>query len=137
VRREASASVTRPDFLIYEAAAATSLSRRLRDGGLRGALAIQVDVGFEVLRPSDQSVGSSGPDVRSGAGAERETRGGRSILPRAAAVLLVGATAGFFFVFFVAEFLPPVAGQVGSAVFGGLLAAGFVWIGTALWQGAP
>lgn len=56
------------------------------------------------------------------------------VLPRPAAVLLLAATAGFFFVFFVAEFLPPVAGQVATAAFGVLLALGFAWIGLALWQ---
>jgi hypothetical protein len=35
------------------------------------------------------------------------------VFPRPAAVLLLGAMAGFFFVFFVAEFLPPAAGQSG------------------------
>lgn len=55
------------------------------------------------------------------------------VLPRPAAVLLLAATAGFFFVFFVAEFLPPAAGQIGSAVFGILLGLGFAWIGVALW----
>ena len=55
------------------------------------------------------------------------------VLPRPAAVLLLAATAGFFFVFFVAEFLPAPAGQIGSAVFGILLALGFAWIGVALW----
>ena len=55
------------------------------------------------------------------------------VLPRPAAVLLLAATAGFFFVFFVAEFLPPAAGQIGSVVFGFLLALGFAWIGVALW----
>jgi hypothetical protein len=58
------------------------------------------------------------------------------VLPRPAAVLLLGATAGFFFVFFVAEFLPPSFGQVGSAVFGVLLALGFGWIGLSLWHRA-
>ena len=58
------------------------------------------------------------------------------VLPRPAAVLVLAATAGFFFVFFVAEFLPPVAGQASAAVFGALLALGFGWIGLALWQGA-
>jgi hypothetical protein len=56
-----------------------------------------------------------------------------NMFPRPAAVLLLAAMAGFFFVFFVAEFLPPAAGQVGSAAFGILLALGFAWIGVALW----
>ncbi|HEY6569013.1 MAG TPA: hypothetical protein VIZ22_01915 [Candidatus Limnocylindrales bacterium] len=56
------------------------------------------------------------------------------VYPRPAALLLLGATAGFFFVFFVAEFLPPVAGQAGSAAFGVMLALGFAWIGVVLWQ---
>jgi hypothetical protein len=55
------------------------------------------------------------------------------VFPRPAAVLLLAATAGFFFVFFVAEFLPPQAGQLGSALFGILLAIGFAWMGIALW----
>jgi hypothetical protein len=55
------------------------------------------------------------------------------VFPRAASILLLAATAGFFFVFFVAEFLPAVAGQLGSAFFGMLLALGLAWIGTSLW----
>lgn len=56
------------------------------------------------------------------------------VLPRPAAGLVLGAMAGFAFVFFVAEFLPPAAGQVGTAVFGVLLALGFGWLGIAVWQ---
>ena len=59
------------------------------------------------------------------------------VFPRPAAILLLGAMAGFLFVFFVAEFLPPAAGQVGTAVFGVLLALGFAWIGVALWLRSP
>ena len=59
------------------------------------------------------------------------------VFPRPAAVLLLGAMAGFFFVFFVAEFLPPAAGQIGTAIFGVLLALGFAWIGVALWLRGP
>ena len=59
------------------------------------------------------------------------------VFPRPAAVLLIGAMAGFFFVFFVAEFLPPAAGQVGSAIFGVLLALGLAWIGVAIWLRTP
>ena len=44
-------------------------------------------------------------------------------------ILLLAATAGFFFVFFVAEFLPARAGQIGSAFFGILLALALAWIG--------
>jgi hypothetical protein len=57
------------------------------------------------------------------------------IYPRGAGSLLLASTAGFFFVFFVAEFLPPVAGQLGSAIFGILLALALAWIGIALWTG--
>lgn len=57
------------------------------------------------------------------------------IFPRAAGILLLVAMAGFFFDFFIAEFLPPIAGQVGSALFGILLALSFAWIGAALWIG--
>ena len=59
------------------------------------------------------------------------------VFPRPAALLLLAAMAGFFFVFFVAEFLPAAAGQIGSAVFGVLLALGFAWIGVALWLRSP
>jgi hypothetical protein len=59
------------------------------------------------------------------------------VFPRPAAVLLLGAMAGFFFTFFVAEFLPPAAGQLGTAVFGVLLALGFAWIGVELWLRSP
>ena len=59
------------------------------------------------------------------------------VFPRPAALLLLGAMAGFFFTFFVAEFLPPAAGQIGTAVFGVLLALGFAWIGVALWLRSP
>ena len=59
------------------------------------------------------------------------------VFPRPAALLLLGAMAGFLFVFFVAEFLPPVAGQLGTATFGVLLALGFAWIGVALWLRSP
>lgn len=55
------------------------------------------------------------------------------VFPRPAAILVLGAMAGFFFVFFVAEFLPPAAGQVGTAIFGVLLALGLSWIGAAMW----
>lgn len=59
------------------------------------------------------------------------------VFPRPAAGLLLAAMAGFFFTFFVAEFLPAAAGQVGSAVFGVLLAVGFAWIGVAMWVRSP
>ena len=59
------------------------------------------------------------------------------VFPRPAALLVLGAMAGFFFVFFVAEFLPPAAGQIGTAVFGVLLALGFSWIGVSMWLRSP
>lgn len=51
------------------------------------------------------------------------------VFPRWSGILLLAATIGFFFDFFVAEFLPPVAGQVGSAFFGVMLALSLAWIG--------
>jgi len=57
------------------------------------------------------------------------------IFPRGAGILLLAAMAGFFFDFFVAEFLPPLAGQLGSSIFGIILALAFVWIGATLWIG--
>jgi hypothetical protein len=55
-----------------------------------------------------------------------------AVFPRGAAILLLAATAGFFFSFFVAEFLPPAAGQITSATFAILLAIALAWIGTTL-----
>jgi hypothetical protein len=46
------------------------------------------------------------------------------VFPRGASILLLAATAGFFFVSFVAEFLPAMAGQLGAAFFRILLSAG-------------
>ena len=57
------------------------------------------------------------------------------VFPRVAGILLLAATLGFFFDFFVAEFLPPLAGQLGSAIFGALLALSLAWIGISLWIG--
>ena len=57
------------------------------------------------------------------------------VFPRWAGILLLAAMAGFFFDFFVAEFLPPLAGQLGSAIFGALLALALAWIGVSLWTG--
>lgn len=55
------------------------------------------------------------------------------VFPRGAGLLLLAATAGFFFDFFVAEFLPPLTGQIGSAIFGVLLALALAWMGVMLW----
>ena len=55
------------------------------------------------------------------------------VYPRGAALLLLGATAGFFFAFFIAEFLPAGAGQLGSALFAVLLALALAWIGLSMW----
>ncbi len=57
------------------------------------------------------------------------------VYPRWAGILLLAATAGFFFDFFVAEYLPPLAGQLGSAIFGALLAIAVAGIGISLWTG--
>lgn len=57
------------------------------------------------------------------------------VFPRGASILLIAATVGFFFVFFIAEFLPAQAGQIGTAVLGILLGLSFAWIGTAMWSG--
>lgn len=55
------------------------------------------------------------------------------VYPRPAALLLVAGTAGFFFGFFVSEFLPPAPAQVANAVLGVLAPAGLAWCGAALW----
>ena len=54
------------------------------------------------------------------------------IYPRAAGALLLAAMAGFVFDFFVAEFLPAIAGQAGSALFGVLLALGLAAAGRSM-----
>ncbi len=54
------------------------------------------------------------------------------VFPRLAGILLLAAMAGFFFDFFIAEFLPPEAGQLGSSIFGIILALAFMWIGASL-----
>jgi hypothetical protein len=59
-------------------------------------------------------------------------RGG--VFPRGAGALMLVATAGFFFAFFIAENLPPVFLVLGSGVFAVLLALGFAWVGVALWR---
>lgn len=51
------------------------------------------------------------------------------VYPRWSGPLLLAATVGFFFDFFIAEFLPPIAGQVGSAAFGVLLALALAGVG--------
>lgn len=56
------------------------------------------------------------------------------IFPRWAGILLLAATAGFFFSFFIAEFLPPLAGRVGGAALGVLLSFALAWIGFSMWQ---
>lgn len=58
-----------------------------------------------------------------------------AVFPLWAGILLLAATIGFFFVFFVAEFLPPMAGQIGTALFGVLLALALAWLGVATWMG--
>ena len=55
------------------------------------------------------------------------------VFPRRAGILLLAATFGFFFSFFVAEFLPPAAGQISSATFALLLALALAGFGLALW----
>jgi hypothetical protein len=54
------------------------------------------------------------------------------VYPRGAGIMLLAATVGFFFDFFVAEYLPRVVGQIGSAFFGALLGLALAWIGVAL-----
>ena len=56
------------------------------------------------------------------------------VYPRGAGIVLLAATVGFFFDFFVAEYLPRVVGQIGSAFFGVLLGLALAWIGVALWM---
>jgi hypothetical protein len=59
------------------------------------------------------------------------------VFPSGAGVVLLVGTAGFFFGFFVAEFLPPLAGQIGNALLGVILALGFAWVGVSMWTRPP
>jgi hypothetical protein len=56
------------------------------------------------------------------------------VFPRLTGILLLGATIGFFFDFFIAEFLPPIAGQVGGAFFGAVISVALAWIGVSIWK---
>lgn len=56
------------------------------------------------------------------------------VLSRPGAIITLAAAAGFFFDFFVAEFLPPPAGQIGTALLGLLLALGLGLIGVSRWR---
>jgi hypothetical protein len=58
------------------------------------------------------------------------------VFPIWSGILMLVATAGFFFVFFIAEFLPPITGQIGSAFFGIVLALSLIWIGLSIWTGS-
>ena len=58
------------------------------------------------------------------------------VFPRWAAVLLLAAMAGFFFNFFVSEFLPPLPGKIGTAFFGIMLALSLAGMGLSNWTSA-
>ncbi|HEY6410132.1 MAG TPA: hypothetical protein VIY29_21970, partial [Ktedonobacteraceae bacterium] len=58
------------------------------------------------------------------------------VYPRWSGILLLAASVGFLFSFFVAEYLPPLAGQLGDAIFGMLFAFAFAWIGVSIWMGS-
>jgi hypothetical protein len=49
-------------------------------------------------------------------------------------ILMLVATSGFFFGFFIAELLPRLAGQVVGAFTGILLGLPFAWIGLSMWK---
>jgi hypothetical protein len=55
------------------------------------------------------------------------------VFPRWAGILLLAAMAGFFFDFFVAEFLPRQAMQLGTSFFGIILVLPLAWVGLSLW----
>lgn len=60
------------------------------------------------------------------------TRAG--VYPRWAGVALLVAAGGFFFEFFITEFLPPVASTIGGAFFGILFALALGSIGWSAWR---
>jgi hypothetical protein len=58
------------------------------------------------------------------------------VFPLWSGILLLLATAAIFFTFLIAEFLPPMTGQIGSAFFGIVLAIALIWIGLSIWTGS-
>jgi hypothetical protein len=59
-----------------------------------------------------------------------------AVYPRWSGILLLAASVGFLFAFFVAENLPPIAGPLSGALFGLVNALAFAWIGVSLWRGS-
>ncbi len=57
------------------------------------------------------------------------------VFPLWSGIMLLLATAAIFFTFLIAEFLPPITGQIGSAFFGIVLALSLIWIGLSIWTG--
>lgn len=55
-----------------------------------------------------------------------------AVYPRWSGILLLAAGVGFLFDFFVAEYVAPLAGQLGNAIFGMLFALAFAWIGVSI-----
>ncbi len=56
------------------------------------------------------------------------------VYPKGAGILMLVATVGSFFGFFIAELLPRGAGQVGDLITGILLALALAWIGLSMWM---
>jgi len=59
-----------------------------------------------------------------------------AVYPRWSGILLGASGVGFLFDFFVAEDLPPIAGPLGGAILGMVMASAFAWIGIAIWRGS-
>jgi len=58
-----------------------------------------------------------------------------AVFPRWAGILLLAGTAGFFFSFFIAEWLPYLAGQVVGVIMSIILGLALAWIGLSMWTG--
>jgi len=56
------------------------------------------------------------------------------VFPRWAGILLLIGTAGFFFSFFIAEWLPRLAGQVVGVITNIPLGLALAWIGFSMWK---
>jgi hypothetical protein len=54
------------------------------------------------------------------------------VFPLWSGILLLVATGFIFFTFLIAEFLPPITGQIGSAFFGIALSLALIWIGVSI-----
>lgn len=106
-----------------------------------GMLIIIVYAGLPLFNPAIKGLGESAAAFLLGCAlllglvltATATVRAG--IYPRWSGILLLAAGGGFLFDFFVSEYLPPIVGQLGIAIFGMMYMVAFAWIGVSTWMG--